>query len=150
MSEAKAIDPPDDSVPQSKAPVSRKKAPELPDLSKGIPAKKHRTFTFKIPKSARVAPEDPQTVTLRELTPSDIEMARKLGRGQDNKASHEAMKMSIFQVDGVEVDHSEDQAAYYWNVWSAKVRTLITTGWEKIHTVEEAVEQDFLDSMVVG
>lgn len=138
-------------------PVRRKEIPvETPaqpvgtDLKDGVPRKKYRTYSFKIPKSARVIAEDPKVVVLRELGPDETDEARRLGGGSADRSAEEAVKLALWSVDGAKVDHTEEAGTYYWHRWSAKVRHLIHLAWGKIHVTDDDEDDAFLSSMEVG
>lgn len=131
-------------------PIQKKEAAEPQSLSTGLPKKKVRSFTFDIPASVRVGDHDPETVTLRELDDDDYKNAKKLGLGDRNQTGHEAVKLSLYEVDGVRVNHAEDQATWYWGRWSSKVRHILALGWAKIHTTDPGEDDAFLSSMRMG
>jgi hypothetical protein len=137
-------------VRRREAPIEQEETrPVGAPLQEGVPRKKYRTYSFKIPASVRVVDDDPKVVVLRELGPDEIDEARRIG-GSSDRASTEAVKIAIWKVDGVKVDHTEEQATYYWHRWSAKVRHLIQLAWGKIHVTEDSEDDAFLSSMEIG
>lgn len=119
-----------------------------PSLAAGVPAKKRRAYTFTIPASVRIGENDPKTVTLCELDDAAISQARKLGRGDENKAAVEAVKAAIVKVDGADVNQGEEEATWYWHRWSAKVRHQLELAWAKVHVTTADEDKDFFSSMV--
>lgn len=130
-----------------KAPVRKAPKSEPAKLEGGIPQKKHRTYKFTIPETCRVAETDPRTIVLRELDPDDLAATRKLTGSDETRAADEAVKMSLWEVDGQLVNHSEDQATWHWHRFSSKVRHLLNLGWAAIHVTDEDEDAAFLSSM---
>lgn len=148
------VQKPDGEVVKSR-PSPIDEAPGLADFPTQAQAEARQPkWSFTIPVSARskVEGRDPSTVTLRELTPDQIELASRLAmRGTDGtsrkKSTEEQVKMSLWEVDGRRVNHGEAEADAYWGKWSPKVRVLVTQGWARIHLSSDEEDAAFLGSM---
>ena len=117
-------------------------------LDEAVSKKRYRTYTFTVPKKSRLSPHDPAKITLRELDPDLMTQARKLSAAGGTSTSDEAVKLSLWMIDGRPVDHTIDEATYYWGRFSAKVRHHCNVGWGAIHATEPEEDEAFLSSMV--
>lgn len=104
-------------------------------------------YEFTIPESARIKDADPKKVVIRELTEDDMDLADRLSKGQNRKVGREAVKMSLWSVDGRLVDHSTGEGDFYWAKWGMKVKVLLLTAWSRIHQTDDAEDQAFFESM---
>lgn len=132
-------------VPQT--PDERSEVDSAPSIAGGIAEKKWRTYACTVPESARVSPHDPSTIVLRELDEDLLGQARSTGRGDIGRAADEAVKISLWRVNGRPVNHAEDEATLLWSRWSSKVRTLVHKAWARIHTTTDEEDEAFLASI---
>lgn len=114
------------------------------------PKRRVYTTTYTIPEDVRDAERDPMTITLRELTGTEMIEAVKLGRAIGRGGEDQTVLMSIFEVDGARVNHAEEEATAYWARWSAKTRILVQAAWGRIHTTTKAEDAAFFDSARPG
>lgn len=129
---------------EADAPAERPQSKKLTDLGE----KTWPTFTFKIPTSARIRKTDPKVVTLRELDPDLLNEVRRIKNKEES--GDRAVILSLWTVDGRQVDHSEDEGMMLWHSWSQKVRTLISLGWQKVNSTSDEEDEAFLSSMEPG
>lgn len=129
---------------EADAPAERPQPKKLTDLGE----KTWPIFTFKIPTSARIRKTDPKVVTLRELDPDLLNEVRRIKNKEES--GDRAVILSLWTVDGQQVDHSEDEGMMLWHSWSQKVRTLISLGWQKVNSTSDEEDEAFLSSMKPG
>lgn len=111
--------------------------------------KKPRTYEFTIPASCKKSPHDPDKIEIRELGPDDITKVKRINsKLGDEDSADEAVKFSLWSVNGKLVDHSQEEATIYWNRFSSKVRHLCTLAWGEIHASTKEEDEAFLGSMV--
>lgn len=122
-------------------PAERPQAKKLAELGE----KTWPTFSFKIPTSARIRKTDPKIVVLRELDPDLLNEVRRIKNKEES--GDRAVILSLWSVDGRQVDHSEDEGMMLWHSWSQKVRTLISLGWQKVNSTSDDEDEAFLSSM---
>lgn len=133
-------------IQQREQPLSE----DLPQASAASPSEKARTYTFTVPKSARIGPHDPSTITMAELTADQVVDTTSRCQGDRVKAGFELAKASLHAVDGKRVDHGEFEAEIHWKRWSSKIRNLVVLGYSRIHNTEDREDEAFLGSMQGG
>ena len=111
-----------------------------------IPEDNRPKSRFTIPESARDKTRDPRTVVLRELSADEMTLAQKLAGGNSAKFANEAVKLSLWAVDGRTVNRGDAEQEAYWSRWSSKVRLLLTNGFGRLHSTTSEEDSAFFDS----
>ncbi len=132
--------------PKQKAAVKPGPVDEAPDLKPDAEAPPDRTpkWRFDFAADVRDPERDPEWIVLRELTQDQMEMSNQLGRGDKKRSGAEAVKASLYSVDGRKVDHGEFEADGYWAKWSSPVRLQALHAWADIHTTSKEQDTRFL------
>ena len=132
--------------PKRKASTAPGPVEQAPTLEPGSEAPADRTpkweFTFE--EDVRDPDRDPEKIVLRELTQDQMEMSNQLSRGDKKRSGAEAVKESLYSVDGRRVDHGEFEADVYWAKWSSPVRLQALHAWAEIHTTSKEQDTRFL------
>ena len=146
MEEKQTFQRPQPKPPSPKSPVddAPKLTPHGPEQAvTEVPTEK---FEFTFPESVR-KPNDPKTVVIRELSEPEMSQAMKIGKDDNRKTGMEAVKMSLYKVDGRVVDHGEFEADAYWGRWGQKVKFQLLEGWRRINQTSETEDAAFFASM---
>ena len=132
--------------PKQKAAAKPGPVDEAPDLKPDAEAPPDRTpkWEFAFEDDVRDPERDPEKIVLRELTQDQMEMSNQLGRGDKKRSGAEAVKASLYSVDGRKVNHGEYEADAYWAKWSSPVRLQALHAWADIHTTSKEQDTRFL------
>lgn len=112
------------------------------------PEKKRPRFTFAIPESARLSPDDPRKVTLVPVTLAEELMAQKAAEASKSPVGYELAKMSIIAVDGKPLDWASGARETFLETVSAPVRQLVMAAYVRVNNPAPEAEKDFLASML--
>lgn len=106
-------------------------------------------FTFKVPESARLFPEDPTSVTLVPVTIEEEQMALKTSEANKTPLGHELAKMSVVAANGKALDWAGGERDSFFGKCSPPVRQLLMTAWSNVNVPKKEIEDDFLASRVM-
>lgn len=114
-------------------------------------------YRFTIPEKIRDPSRDPQTITLRELSPDDHITAARIASGKATEpraisiaTQYESAKMAIYLVDGRRIDRASFEEDVLFSKWSPKVQSLVMGAYARISSTTESEDDAFFASMVVG
>ncbi len=152
--------PPEEPPISERSPIDEAEKLE-PGVLLGTKSKHERMprWKFTIPESVRTGPgsrpDDPLTVTIRELDEDDLDDARRIGDGAENSSDkardrrmgEAALLMSLYAVNGRPVNQAEAEPDFYWAKWGMKVKMQLLDAWRRMHGTTKEEDKDFFDSM---
>lgn len=120
----------------------------LEEIAKAA-AKKRPIFTFKVPpKLAELV--NCQSVGLVELTPREQKMASTRGGLDPMVIASEYCKEALREVNGKPVSSGDASVDKFWERAHPKLRALITTAYDSLHSVTNEDTKDFLETREVS
>jgi hypothetical protein len=101
-----------------------------------------KSWTFKLPTGAGKKTVDISSVTIREVTGRDEELASVLteAKGKNGSMAVEILRLSIEKVDGRKVEQPYGEL----DGWNARTRKFVLDAWASINSVSQDEAEDFL------